>query len=169
MNRTWTTGAILATLIFAACGSDANDAFVSDSVSVSEPATPEDEVRVALTQFKDAIRDKDIDAVLESYSDRYASDEAVGMAGLRAMWDRISDAGFAADLELDIETARIDIDGNIAAVAFFDETGEIACPNINTPCDTPQPYVSLLLGNEEGRGCLIIGTPHEQVETSPSE
>ncbi len=91
------------------------------------------------------------------------------MDGLRAMWERISDSGFAADLELDIATAQIDIDGNIATVAFFDETGEISCPNINTPCDTPQPYVSLLLENEEGRGWLIIGTPPEQPETSPSE
>lgn len=72
------------------------------------------------------------------------------MGGLRAMWDRISDSGFAADLELDSATAQIGIDANFAAVAFLDETGEISCPNINTPCDTPQPYVSLLLENEEG-------------------
>ena len=140
-----------------------------DSVASSEPSSPEDEVRAALARFKDAIRAKDIDAVLESYSDRHVSDEAVGMDGVRAMWDRISQAGFAADLELDIETAQIDIDRNVAAVAFFDNKGEIACPNIDRPCTTPQPYVSLLLENEEGRGWLIIGVPPEQPETSTGE
>ena len=134
-------------------------------------ASPRATVRswAALTQFKDAIRDKDIDAVLERYSDRCASAEAVGMDGLRVMWERISDSGFAADLELDIESAQIDIDGNVAAVAFFDNNGDIACTNIDTPCTTPQPYVSLLLEYEEGRGWLIIGTPPGQPETSPSE
>jgi hypothetical protein len=138
--------------MLSSCGSDGNDAFVSHSVLANESITPHEEVRIALTRFKDAIQDQDIDAVLESDSARYASDDAVGMDGLRAMWDRISRSGFAADLELDI-------DGSVAEVAFFDNSGEISCTNIDTPCDRPQPYVSLLMENEEGRCWLITGTP----------
>lgn len=163
-NRTWTAAVVIAVLLLSSCGNDGNDAFVTDTVPVAEAGTPEQEVRLALDQFRASIRDKDIDAVLESYSERHSSDEAVGMDGLRSMWGRISDSGFAADLELNVDTAQIDINENVASVYFFDNSGEISCPNIDTPCDTPQPYVSLLLENEEERGWLIIGTPPDRRE-----
>jgi ketosteroid isomerase-like protein len=139
----------------------------AEQTSVGDPPTAtsssaEDEVRVVLTQFSEAVQNEDLDGILIFFSDEYESNEATGKSAVREWWLRIVRSGQATSLPFDLGTAELDVDGNVAEVAYYDERGELACPNLETPCNSPQRYLDYSLEKDPQLGWLITGIPSEQ-------
>ena len=49
----------------------------------------------------------------------------------------------------------------LAEVTYFDQRGELACPNVSEPCSTPQPYLDFRLERGNHGAWLITGIPSE--------
>ncbi len=155
---------LFVTLGAAGCGDD--DSAGADVEARADqqtgPATaPEAEVRDVLEGFRDAVRREDLEAVLALFSERYDSNEATGKAAVREWWTRVIDYGLSESLHLDLDTAELHVDGNMAEVTYYDENGELACPSVDTPCQTPQPYLDFRLERHDELGWLITGIPSE--------
>ena len=123
--------------------------------------TSEHEVRAALSDLGDAVHRQDLDDIVAFFSPDYSSQEATGKSAVREWWARVINIDLAADLELDLTTAELDVDGDIAEVTYFDERGELACPNLTAPCSTPQPYLDFRLERGDDGTWQITGIPSE--------
>lgn len=146
----------------ALAGSCASEqATVDEPVVLTSDATPEEEVRDILGRFRDAVRREDVDEIVAHFSEQYSSDEATGTEAVREWWIRVIDTGIAATLDLSLDTAQLRIDGDTAEVEYFDEHGELACPNVETACSTPQRYLDFRLERDDQRGWTITGIPSE--------
>jgi ketosteroid isomerase-like protein len=140
------------------CVGDKSDAGEKDRAGST---SAEDEVRDVLTEFAGAVGREDLDGILVIFSEQYESNEAIGKAAVREWWTRVISTGLSASLPLDLETAELTVDGNIAQVAYFDESGELACPNTDAACQTPQRYLDFRLEKNDQLGWLITGIPSE--------
>lgn len=148
---------VLAVLLLVNCASqdDTNpDTETSDDTS-------EREVRAALSDLREAVHRQDLDEIVMFFSPDYSSREATGKSAVREWWARVVNTDLAADLELDLTTAELDVESDVAEVVFFDEHGELACSNVTEPCNTPQPYLDFRLERTDQGVWLITGIPSE--------
>jgi hypothetical protein len=162
------TGVLVAALMSAGCTAsehDAGDVFWSHSmvgVDDQRASSVDDEVRLVLTRFKDAVHRNDLDAILGFFSDDYASNEAVGKDAVREWWTRVIDTRLVDSLSLDLQTAELRVDERTAEVIYFDQAGELSCPNVEAPCEGPQPYLDFRLDKDDRDGWVITGIPSER-------
>ena len=119
-------------------------------------------VEDTLDDFRAAVEREDLDTIMTFFSDDYSSFEATGKTAVREWWTRVIESGLADDLPFDLDTATLTVTGTTAEVTYFDETGELACTNLDTPCTTPQPYLDFRLHHDDELGWLITGIPSEQ-------
>ncbi|MFW2383978.1 MAG: YybH family protein [Acidimicrobiales bacterium] len=144
---------VTALLLFASCATseDANP----------QGGAPEDAVRATLADLSEAVHRKDLDDIVAVFSPDYSSQEATGKSAVRDWWTRVLGSEIADDLTLDMTTAEIDVDSEVAEVTYFDERGELACHNLDEPCTTPQPYLDFRLERDNQGTWLITGIPSE--------
>ena len=123
--------------------------------------TSKDAVRATLSELSDAVHRQDLDDIVAFFSPSYSSKEATGKTAVREWWARVLSSDIADDLTLEMMTAELDVDGDIAEVTYFDQHGELACPNLDEPCTTPQPYLNFRLERGDNGTWLITGIPSE--------
>ena len=152
-----TGGVVLALLVLVSCA--AHDEATPPATTPG--STSEHEVRAVLSDLSDAVHRQDLDDIVAFFAPDYSSREATGKSAVREWWARVISTGLAADLELDLATAELDVDRDIAEVTYFDERGELACPNVSEPCSTPQPYLDFRLEQGDHGAWLITGIPSE--------
>ncbi len=157
MTRVSTGGVVLALLVLVSC--TAQDE--ANPPTNTPGDTSEHEVRAALSDLGNAVHRQDLDDIVALFAPDYSSQEATGKSAVREWWARVISTGLAADLELDLTTAALDVDRDIAEVIYFDERGELACPNVSEPCSTPQPYLDFRLERGDHGTWLITGIPSE--------
>ena len=151
------SGVVLALLVLVSCAAQDE----ANPPTNTPDGTSEHEVRAALSDLGDAVHRQDLDDIVAFFSPDYSSQEATGKSAVREWWTRVINTGLAADLALDLATAELDVDGDIAEVTYFDEHGELACPNVTEPCNTPQPYLDFRLERGDDDTWLITGIPSE--------
>jgi ketosteroid isomerase-like protein len=162
------TGVLVLAFMSAGCTAseqDAGDGFSARSVlgvDGQQASSLNDEARLVLTQFQDAVHRNDLDAILGFFSDDFASNEAVGKDAVREWWTRVIETRLVDSLGLDLETAELMVDDKVAEVIYFDQAGELACPNVETPCEGPQSYLDFRLEKDDRGGWLITGIPSER-------
>ena len=154
--RIRTAAAIVIALCLIGCGPPSERA-----QSEIPPATIEG-VELTLTEFRAAVERHDLEAIMSFFAEDYSSREATGKSAVREWWTRVIDSGLADDLPFDLDTASLTVTGSTAEIIYFDERGELACHNLDTPCTTPQPYLDFRLEHDDQRGWLITGIPSEQ-------
>ena len=157
MTGVSTSGAVFAVLVLVSCATQDQ----ANQSSATLVGASEQEVRAALSDLGDAVHRQDLDDIVEFFSPDYSSQEATGKSAVREWWTRVINTGLADDLELDLTTAELDVDGDIAEVTYFDEHGELACANVSEPCSKPQPYLNFRLERGDHDTWLITGIPSE--------
>ena len=150
-------GVVLGLLVLVSCAAQGE----STPPSNTPGGTSEHEVRAVLSDLGDAVDRQDLDDIVAFFAPDYTSPEATGRNAVREWWARVISTGLAADLELDLATAELAAGRDFAEVTYFDERGELACPNVSEPCTTPQPYLSFRLEQDDGGTWLITGIPSE--------
>ena len=126
------------------------------------PAATIEGVELTLSDFRDAVERQDLEAIMGFFSEDYSSREATGTAAVREWWTQVLDSGLADSLPFDLDTASLTATDTTADVIYFDESGELACSNLDTPCTTAQPYLDFRLEYDDDLGWLITGIPSEQ-------
>ena len=151
------SGAVVALLMLVSCASQGE----ANPPTNAPGGRSEHEVRVALSDLGEAVHRQDLDDIVAFFSPEYSSREASGKRAVREWWARVINTGLAADLEFDLTTAELDVDGDIAEVTYFDERGELACLNVTQACSTPQPYLDFRLERGADDTWQITGIPSE--------
>jgi ketosteroid isomerase-like protein len=162
------TGVLVLALMSVGCtasGQEADDVLSPPSmlgVDGQQAPSLDDGVRLVLTKFQQAVHRNDLDAILGFFSDDFASNEAVGKDAVREWWTRVIETRLVDSLTLDLETAELSVDDTAAEVIYFDQAGELACPNVETPCEGPQPYLDFRLEKDAQGEWVITGIPSER-------
>ena len=152
-----TGGVVLALLLLVSCAAQDETALPTNTSGGASAH----EVRAVLSDLGDAVHRQDLDDIVAFFAPGYSSREATGKSAVREWWARVISTGLAADLELDLTTTELDVEGDIAEVIYFDERGELACPKVSGPCRTPQPYLDFRLEQGDHGAWLITGIPSE--------
>ena len=150
-------GVILALLVVVSCATQDE----ANRPTNAPGGTSEHEVRAALSDLGEAVHRQDLDDIVAFFSPDYSSAEATGKSAVREWWTRVINIGLAADLELDLTTAELDVHHDIVEVTYYDERGELACSNVTEACSTPQPYLNFRLERGDQGAWLITGIPSE--------
>ncbi len=104
-------------------------------------------IRTTMNNWKKAVMAGDIDAIVEFYSDNFTSMDGNGKEGVRLLWQEIKKAGFLEKIEINLETARLEINGDTAEFFIYDDEGEVD--------------MDFALTKEDGKTWLITGIPSE--------
>jgi polyhydroxybutyrate depolymerase len=128
---------------------DSMQSELSVSTVRSEAESPEDvaAIRTLLTQFRTAAHAGDVDGIVTLFSDEFETEDASGKDGVRELWTMIIDWGFGAKLKVNIDTAKIEIDGDEGALTVFDQDGD--------------PELKFFVKKYHNSGWLISGAPPE--------
>lgn len=128
---------------------------------------PRADIRQTLIEFADAVHRQELDAIVQFFSDDFTSREATGKEAVRDWWTRVIETDLVAALALDLETANLRVGTDTAEVIYYDQRGELACTQSDTPCDTPQPYLAFSLTRHPEQGWLITGVPTGEPTLGP--
>lgn len=110
--------------------------------------TDEEGVMATMEKVKQAIAEQDIDKIVENYSDNFVSDEANGIDELRIFWQAVKEAGYMEKIEINLETAKLEISDGVALISLLDDEGEVD--------------MRFELQKEDGEVWLITGAPAEE-------
>ena len=80
----------------------------------SSGLTDEKLINTTMTDWKAALTAQDLDKLMATYSDNYASDRASGKDSVRERMTRIFEQGWMNNVNVNIEGAAITIDGDKA-------------------------------------------------------
>ncbi len=86
--------------------------------------TDEQLINTAMVEWKDALAAQDLDRMMAPYSEDFVGREDTTKADLRKFMGRFIDEGRLDGVELDIENATIDIEGDTATVDGLIITGD---------------------------------------------
>lgn len=109
--------------------------------------TDKEQIFTTMEEWKQAIIEKDIDAIVEFYSEKFKSLDAEGKEGVRTMWIEIKEMGYLDKMEIDLTTAQLDISNRIAEFIIFDDEGEL--------------MMDFALKKDDENKWLITGVPSE--------
>jgi len=109
--------------------------------------TDEELINTTMNSWKQAIIAQDIDVILTWYSEDFSSEEAEGKEGMREFLQEAIEQGMLEHIDINLETARLDITDDTAEYAIFGENGEIE--------------MDFTLKKEDGKTWRIIGVPSE--------
>lgn len=87
--------------------------------------TAEEQVLVTMGNWKKAVFDEDVDAILKFYSDDFHSRDASGKIELRGFWEEIIASGMLKKIEINLESAAVEISDNTAVFKIFNDEGEL--------------------------------------------
>jgi hypothetical protein len=107
----------------------------------------ETEIRATMNKWNQAIIAQDIDAIVKFYSEDFKSMDGNGKEGARLMWTEIKELGYLEIIEINLETAKIEIEGNSAEIQIYN--------------DEDEPEMDFALTREEDNIWRITGIPSE--------
>lgn len=107
----------------------------------------EELIWATMKKWQQAIASQNIDAIVEYYSENFKSRDGNGKMGVRKMWQEIKEAGMLDKLVINLETARLEIDGDKAGFFIYNDEGEID--------------MDFTLSREDGQNWRITGIPSE--------
>ena len=81
-------------------------------------------IKTTMNNWKQAIIAQDVDAILAGYSDDFSSEEAEGKEGVRTFWQEVIKAGMLENIDINLETAKLEITDDTAEFTIFDDDGE---------------------------------------------
>ncbi len=111
----------------------------------AKKANPEELITAQVNKAMEALKAKNIDGVLEIYSEKFEHYEWTDKAGFREFLQQSSDAGYLDDLEIDLSKMQIKIEGNTGTVYPIEIKGSFGSTT-----------VELVFTNEEGKW-LVTG------------
>jgi polyhydroxybutyrate depolymerase len=112
-------------------------------------STTSEEVAVleTMNNWKKAIEAQDVEAIVACYSENFTSMDGDGREGARQMWIEIKELGMLEKIEIDLESAKLEVKGDQAEIYIYNDEDEIE--------------MDFALLKEDGGKWLIIGIPSE--------
>jgi polyhydroxybutyrate depolymerase len=87
--------------------------------------TEKEKILKTMKRWETAINEKNIENIINCYSNDYASLDAEGKEGVRIMWEEIKELGYMDNLDIDLTTSKLEIEDEIATFIIYDDDGEV--------------------------------------------
>lgn len=111
------TTAFMMTILTLAVSSVISSGCASLGSGGSGDLTEEEQILQTLTKWKVGLETLDAESFLAAYSENYEGEDGIGKEGLSGVIEMVMDAGYLDGIEVNIEEAKISVEGTMAEVS----------------------------------------------------
>jgi polyhydroxybutyrate depolymerase len=126
--------------LFAAC-------IFSLFLSCKSGPSEKEQIHAVMNNWKQNLIAQNFDSLLVHYSENFTSQESASKADVLILFHEAAAVGYLDNIEIDLESATLEIEGDTAVFIIYDDEGEIDS--------------DFALAREEGNIWRIVGIPSE--------